>query len=400
MPDAPFRWSRPSRLAITTTAALALAGVIGPAAAESATSHTQTYSTPGLYSFAVPADVTHITISATGAAGGSCYPGTTLGASGGDGAHVLATVAVTPGSHLIVGVGGAGGACTAGGTGGTNGGAQGGSAYGTTDRGGGGGGASGVLVSATLPLVVAGGGGGAGYCAGNGGNADAAGTTPPPCPHFAGASGSGGGAGTVTAGGTGGAAGSANATAGAPGTTEFGGAGGDGDSTGPSAGGGGGGGGVHGGGGGGGGGVYSGSGGGGGGASFVTPKATAITAPAPTSSPAQVTITYQAAPAPRATTRKAGRVKTTSATLHGSVNGNGLSTTYWFQWGTSKHYGHKTSARQLKASSAGKSVSALLRRLKPGSRYHFRLVARTASGTTYGKDMTFRTRANKPAFTG
>jgi hypothetical protein len=393
------RWApRRSQLALGTAAALALAALIGPAAADSATTHTKIYSTPGVYTFTVPSNVTHIMVNAVGAAGGACLQ---YGTTGGEGASDTATFAVEPGSKLIIGVGGVGGTgCGTGGAGGANGGGAGGT--GTAVSGAGGGGASGVLVSLTKPLIVAGGGGGASGCGGNGGNADSPGTDGSSCNEVSGWGG-GGGAGTVSGGGAGGAAGSSNATAGGSGTTETGGAGGNGDSTGPSASGGGGGGGLYGGGGGGGSAVFEGAGGGGGGASFVSPKGADVTAPAATASSASVTITYTAAPRPTAITRKATGVKSKSATLHGSVNGHGLATTYWFQWGTSKHYGHKTSSHKLKASSSAKAVMALLGKLKSGTRYHFRVVAKNASGTSHGKDMTFTTKAataTGPVFTG
>jgi hypothetical protein len=135
----------------------------------------------------------------------------------------------------------------------------------------------------------------------------------------------------------------------------------------------------------------------------VSPKGTSVTAPAATASTASVTISYKAAPRPTAITHKATGVKSKSATVHGSVNGRGLTTTYWFQWGTSKHYGHTTSSHKLKASSSARSVMALLGKLKPGTRYHFRVVAKNASGTSHGKDMTFKTKAataTGPVFTG
>jgi hypothetical protein len=399
VPYSAFARVRPRRLAIGAGSALAFAALIGPAAAVSATTQSKTYSTPGVYTFAVPKNVTHISVTAVGAAGGGCLlPHTT----GGEGGSDSATFAVQPGSKLIVGVGGVGGSgCgTAAGSGGVNGGGAGGT--GTAVSGAGGGGASGVLLSLTKPLIVAGGGGGGSGCGGDGGNADSPGTSGASCSSSTGAGG-GGGAGTITGGGVGGAAGSPNATAGGSGATENGGQGGNGDSTGASASGGGGGGGLYGGGGGGGSAVGQGAGGGGGGASFVSSQGTNVTAPAPTTSSASVTISYTAAPPPTATTHKATGVKSTAATVHGSVNGRGLGITYWFQWGTSKHYGHTTSSHKLKASSSAKSVSALLRGLKPGTRYHFRVVARTASGTVHGADMTFTTKAavaTKPVFTG
>jgi hypothetical protein len=136
----------------------------------------------------------------------------------------------------------------------------------------------------------------------------------------------------------------------------------------------------------------------------VAASARDVTAPAATKATASVTITYTAAPPPTATTRSATGVARTSAKLHGTVNGQGLATTYWFQWGTSKHYSHTTAEHHT--GTTAKSVSALLRHLKPNTLYHFRVVARTASGTAHGKDMTFRTKPKpkkkkvKPVFTG
>jgi phosphodiesterase/alkaline phosphatase D-like protein len=113
-----------------------------------------------------------------------------------------------------------------------------------------------------------------------------------------------------------------------------------------------------------------------------------------------VTITYSAAPKPKAVTHRATGVKSTSATIHGSVNGEGLKTTYYFQYGTTKKYGQKTGKHSLEASGKFSSVKALLRGLKPSTTYHFRVVAKTATGTADGRDMTFTTPSVAPAFTG
>ncbi len=415
-------WSRHtrSRLAFGVAGALALAAMIGPAAAESATPHKKTYSTPGVYTFTVPNNVISVTVKAIGAAGGNCAPFSptdSANSQGGEGASATATLAVKPGAKLLVGVGGIGGNCAAGamiggpneavpavtgggGTGGLNGGAAGGPAGLEGASGAGGGGASGVLASPTKPLVVSGGGGGASYCNGTGGNADSAGVSgeADSC-EGTDEVGGGGGAGTVSGGGTGGGAGDSGASAGANGTTENGGAGGAGESF-EGYSGGGGGGGLNGGGGGGGGAENYGGGGGGGGASFVLPAATHVSAPSPTTVPAGVTITYTAVPPPKATTHKATGVRTTSCTLHGTVNGEGLKTTYWFDWGTSKSYGSTTGKH--KTGGKSKSVSALINHLSKGTTYHFRVLARTASGTAHGKDMTCTTPKPKvrPVFTG
>jgi hypothetical protein len=334
--------------------------------------------------------VNRITVTAIGAAGGASCDTSALA---GEGASVTATISVTPNETLYVGVGGAGGTgCTSGGTGGAGGSGGGASGGAGAPDGGGGGGASGVgltsLAAGSSPLIVAGGGGGAAVCSGSGGNAGSAGTGGSSC---ASDFGRGGGAGTTTAGGAGGAVTVSGGTAGSAGTAGNGGAGGA-SISGPAGGGGGGGGGYYGGGGGGGGGFVSGGGGGGGGSSFTAAGATAVSGPTPTTASASVTISYTAQPAPVVKTGKASSVGTTSARLHGSVNTEGLNTTYYFQYGTSKSYGKSTAKHALKPGTSAKSVSALLKHLKPGHTYHYRLVATNASGTTQGKDMTFTTR--------
>lgn len=256
--------------------------ICAPAAA--ATTATQTFSTSGPHSFAVPVGVSSVDISAIGAAGGSC------GWPGGSAAAVSATVAVDPGEVLAVQVAGSGGDCgpVTSAAAGVGGGGAGGI------FGGGGGGASSVT-SGTSPLIVAAGGGGAtGYDPG--GNAGA--------PGQAGNEGTGGGGGTLTAGGAGGTnifSSTFNGQAGGP---EQGGAGGN--LTDPTSnGGGGGGGGFYGGGGGSGG--YNSAGSGGGGSSSLGQQASNASGPSVTSAPARVSITF-AVPAVtlRATTLSLG----------------------------------------------------------------------------------------------
>jgi hypothetical protein len=91
---------------------------------------------------------------------------------------------------------------------------------------------------------------------------------------------------------------------------------------------------------------------------------------------------------PSATTRRASGVTEVSARLNGTVDTGGAATTYRFQYGTSTHYSSRT-ATQSTATAA--NVSATLRKLKPGTTYHYRLVATNSAGTTYGHDATFRT---------
>lgn len=88
---------------------------------------------------------------------------------------------------------------------------------------------------------------------------------------------------------------------------------------------------------------------------------------------------------------KATKVKAHSATLHGRVNPNGGLTTYRFQWGTTKHYGHKTTLRSAGTGATSEAESAHIKGLKPGVTYHYRIVAYNAAAKSHSKDRTFTT---------
>ena len=295
------------RVGVGLFGALVLWAGAGPQGAWGAT---QTFDTPGKYSFTVPAGVTSLYVAAVGAAGGSCFSG-----PGGQGASASAIVPVIPGQQLFVGVGGAGVSggfggtglriCPtfAGGAGGVNGGGAGGSIpmSGNALGGAGGGGASVVGPGDAAPpdfssLMVVGGGGGGGTFNQAGGDAGSAGFP------GAGNGNSQGGAGTLLSGGLGGAKGSTNSTPGTTGAALTGGAGGNGDTAGGgSKGAGGGGGGYYGGGGGGGSGSGGFAGSGGGGSSFISSAATFAIPPAASSSASRVTLVAPAPEPPTAT---------------------------------------------------------------------------------------------------
>jgi Calx-beta domain len=96
--------------------------------------------------------------------------------------------------------------------------------------------------------------------------------------------------------------------------------------------------------------------------------------------------------APTVITGPAGNVKATSATLTGTVNPSGQSATYYFEYGTSKAYGHRTTSASAGAGSSGVAVSAALSGLALQTTYHYRIVASNPSGTTVGADRTFTTK--------
>ena len=70
---------------------------------------------------------------------------------------------------------------------------------------------------------------------------------------------------------------------------------------------------------------------------------------------------------------------------------NGLSTTWWFEYGTSTAYGTKTASHSAGSGTSAQTVSAGITKLKAGTTYHFRLVAQNSSGRVFGADRLFTT---------
>jgi N-acetylneuraminic acid mutarotase len=89
-------------------------------------------------------------------------------------------------------------------------------------------------------------------------------------------------------------------------------------------------------------------------------------------------------------TNAATLIASFSATLNGSVDPHGLTTTVHFQYGTTTNYGSTTSA-QSKTGNTYQNVSANISGLSANTTYHFRIVATNSAGTRYGSDRTFTT---------
>ncbi len=97
---------------------------------------------------------------------------------------------------------------------------------------------------------------------------------------------------------------------------------------------------------------------------------------------------------PSVTTNTATNVSSTSATLNGNVNPNGLSTTVRFEYGTTVGYGSAITATPSPVSGASAvSVSAALTGLSPNTLYHYRVVGTNSAGTATGANQTFTTSA-------
>jgi hypothetical protein len=104
----------------------------------------------------------------------------------------------------------------------------------------------------------------------------------------------------------------------------------------------------------------------------------------------------QSPQAPGVTTGGASGVGQTSATVNGTVDPNGQSTTYHFEYGTTTGYGTPTPDANAGSGPNAGPVSADLSGLAPGTPYHYRLVATNSSGTTLGNDATFNTLSPPP----
>jgi PKD domain len=134
-----------------------------------------------------------------------------------------------------------------------------------------------------------------------------------------------------------------------------------------------------------------------------TPPTTTTTTtppPATTTTPPPTTTPPAAAPAgprlPSAATGRVSGVASSKATVSGSVNPDGSSTTYLVEFGTSTAYGHSSAPTSAGAGTSPVSVRATLTGLRPKTVYHYRVVATNAAGTSVGADRTFKTPAAPP----
>lgn len=194
----------------------------------------QTFSTPGSWTYTVPAGVTRVQVQVSGAGGGGGAADSARGGNGGNGAKVTAIITVTPGEVLSGTIAQGGGSaftsgatmfgyvpCTGSGAGGTgraaggNGAAANCPGVGYSGSGAGGGGSTSLAVNGVVFIQAGGGGGGAGgsWVAGQNGTTSLALTSTVSCGTsvnggnatvFSGDAGGGGGGGGGFTAGTGG----------------------------------------------------------------------------------------------------------------------------------------------------------------------------------------------------
>ncbi len=76
--------------------------------------------------------------------------------------------------------------------------------------------------------------------------------------------------------------------------------------------------------------------------------------------------------------------------MTGLGNPHGISTTAWFEWGTSTIYGNATTAQSLGSGTGLAEFEDIVNGLSANTLYHFRAVAQNAAGVMYGADQLLR----------
>jgi hypothetical protein len=100
--------------------------------------------------------------------------------------------------------------------------------------------------------------------------------------------------------------------------------------------------------------------------------------------------TLSATGPPVVTTNPAMLIASLSATLNGSLDPHGFTTTVYFQYGPTTSYG-STTPMQTQTGNTFRPISANISGLLASHTYHFRIVATNSAGTRFGGDRTFTT---------
>jgi hypothetical protein len=100
---------------------------------------------------------------------------------------------------------------------------------------------------------------------------------------------------------------------------------------------------------------------------------------------------------PTVATDRATHVTNNSADLQATINPNGNSTGYTFDYGLTTAYGLTTTSHSAGSRTKPKVVGVTVRGLEPGTVYHYRVAALNRSGGAYGSDRTFKTTGPPPA---
>ena len=104
--------------------------------------------------------------------------------------------------------------------------------------------------------------------------------------------------------------------------------------------------------------------------------------------------------APSVSTGGADTITVSSARVNGAVDPQGRGTVAWFEYGTTAALGSRTGEIDAGFATRATRHYAQLTGLQPGTRYHYRVVARSDAGTTAGATRAFTTSAGPLVVTG
>ena len=103
--------------------------------------------------------------------------------------------------------------------------------------------------------------------------------------------------------------------------------------------------------------------------------------------------TFNTSAAPAVVTGAASHVTSTTASLNAMVNPEGLATSWYFQFGPTAGYGTKTATKSLAPGPIDVAVTSAVANLTAQATYHYRVVASSSAGKTYGTDVVVVTGA-------
>lgn len=117
--------------------------------------------------------------------------------------------------------------------------------------------------------------------------------------------------------------------------------------------------------------------------------------PVPTTSPTD-TVPPLTLGTPTVTTNSNFTASSSIVLVNGQVTPNGLSTTYWFEYGKTNALGGRTASQEIGSGFYPISAPSYITGLLANTTYYFRLMANNNLGTVYGDTYTFTTNANPP----
>ena len=99
---------------------------------------------------------------------------------------------------------------------------------------------------------------------------------------------------------------------------------------------------------------------------------------------------------PSVETKNANSISSSNATVRGTVNPNGLDTTYWFEYSTDSLLGNallkSTERKSFGAGTSDVAIEANVTNLTAKTNYFYRAVAQNTLGITYGDRVAFKTK--------